>query len=95
MLNLDFEAQGCGSTFTLCHDHLKKAISLGKSGFSDLFFPPLYIINCKATRLDSCSDCTKGFVAPQKNRVRENFNAVLVSQKTTLERNPHYRRTAL
>ena len=30
MLNLDFEAQGRGSTFTLCHDHLKKAISLGK-----------------------------------------------------------------
>ena len=30
MLNLDFEAQGRGSTFTLCQDHLKKAISLGK-----------------------------------------------------------------
>ena len=30
LLNLDFEAQGRGSTFTLCHDHLKKAISLGK-----------------------------------------------------------------
>ena len=24
---LDFEAQGCGSTFTFCHAHLKKAIS--------------------------------------------------------------------
>ena len=42
MLNLDLEAKGRGSTFTLCHDHLKKAISLGKLGFSDLFFPPLY-----------------------------------------------------
>ena len=30
MFYLDFEAQGRGSTFTLCHDHLKKAISLGK-----------------------------------------------------------------
>ena len=30
LLNLDFEAQGRGSTFTLCHAHLKKAISLGK-----------------------------------------------------------------
>ena len=26
MLNLDFEAQGHGSTFTFCHGHLKKAI---------------------------------------------------------------------
>ena len=26
MLNLDFEAQGRGSTFTFCHGHLKKAI---------------------------------------------------------------------
>ena len=30
LLNLDFEAQGRGSTFTPCHAHLKKAISLGK-----------------------------------------------------------------
>ena len=26
MLKLDFEAQGRGSTFTLCHGHLKKGI---------------------------------------------------------------------
>ena len=26
MLNLDFEAQGRGSSFTFCHGHLKKAI---------------------------------------------------------------------
>ena len=26
MLNLDFEAQGHGSTFILCHGHLKKGI---------------------------------------------------------------------
>ena len=30
MLNLDFEAQGRGSTFTFCHGHLKKAILLHK-----------------------------------------------------------------
>ncbi len=30
MLYLDFEAQGRGSTFTLCHGHLKKAILLHK-----------------------------------------------------------------
>ena len=30
MLYLDFEAQGRGSTFTLCHSYLKKAILLHK-----------------------------------------------------------------
>ena len=52
MLNLDFEAQGRGSTFNFCHGHLKKAILLhtiarlpfdsdvtihyGNSGYEDL-----------------------------------------------------------
>ncbi len=31
MLYLEFEAQGRGSTFTLCHAHLKKAILEGKT----------------------------------------------------------------
>ena len=31
MLYLDFEAQGRGSTFTLCHTILKKAILEGKT----------------------------------------------------------------
>ena len=31
----------------------------------------------------------------RKDRVREKFNAVLVPEKTALERNPRYRRTAL
>ena len=31
MLKLDFEAQGRGSTFTLCHSHLKKRHFIGKS----------------------------------------------------------------
>ena len=30
LLNLDFEAQGRGSTFTFCHGHLNKAILLHK-----------------------------------------------------------------
>ena len=30
VLDLDFEAQGRGSTFTFCHAHLKKAILLHK-----------------------------------------------------------------
>ena len=30
MLNLDFEAQGHGITFTFCHGHLIKAILLHK-----------------------------------------------------------------
>ena len=37
MHNLDFEAQGHGSTFTFCHGHLKKAISLGKPQKVGLF----------------------------------------------------------
>ena len=45
MLNLDFEAQVRGSTFTLCHDHLKKAISLGKLQKVGLFCKGLYIVN--------------------------------------------------
>ena len=42
MHNLDFEAQGHGSTFTLCHGHLKKAISLGKPQKVGLFCKGLY-----------------------------------------------------
>ena len=30
MLYLDFEAEGRGSTFTVCHGHLEKAILLHK-----------------------------------------------------------------
>ncbi len=30
MLDLDFEAQGCGSNFTFCHGHFKKVILLLK-----------------------------------------------------------------
>ena len=30
MLNLNFEAEGRGSSFTFCHFHLKKAILLDK-----------------------------------------------------------------
>ena len=44
MLNLDFEAQGRGSTFTLCNDHLKKAISLGKLQKVSLICKGLYLI---------------------------------------------------
>ena len=43
MLNLDFEAQGRGSTFTLCHAHLKKAISLGKLQKGQFFCKGLYL----------------------------------------------------
>ena len=43
MLNLDFEAQGHGSTFTLCHAHLKKAISLGKLQKGQFFCKGLYL----------------------------------------------------
>ncbi len=42
MFNSDFEAQGRGSTFTLCHDYLKKAISLGKLQKVGMFCTGLY-----------------------------------------------------
>ena len=43
-LNLDFEAQGRGSTFTLCHANLKKGISLGKLQKGQFFCKGLYIL---------------------------------------------------
>ena len=57
MLNLDFEAQGRGSTFTLCHDHLKKAISLGKLQKVQDFCTGLYVAEIglmKFIHIDHC-----------------------------------------
>ena len=45
MLNLYFEAKRHGSTFTFCHGHLKKAISLGKSQKVGSFCKGLYTAN--------------------------------------------------
>ena len=57
MHNLDFEAQGHGSTFTFCHGHLKKAISLGKPQKVGLFCKGLYVFKVFKKCLNSnCCD---------------------------------------